>query len=453
MKDKIFGVLQRVGRSFMLPIALLPVAGLLLGIGSSFTNPTTIEAYHLANIIREGGLLLSAALTSFVTGITEPLEFTFLFVAPAMYAVHCVLAGLSYMLMHIFGVGVGMTFSGGAIDFLLFGVLQGNAKTHWIWIVIVGAFYAVIYYFVFYFMIKKFNLKTPGREDDSEETKLYTRADMNAKKEGQKSGDAGAVDMTSALILKGLGGKDNLSDVDCCATRLRVTVKDPEKVEDPMLKQSGASGIIHKGNGIQVIYGPKVSVIKSNLEDFMDTPASNDLDAILGSDPADSAAEAEEEKKEAASTIEEIILGAHMNGTAIPLDDVDDEVFSMHILGDGAAIEPAEGKLYAPCDGTITNVFDTKHAITMVSSDNVEILLHVGLDTVKLGGKYFDVHVKNEQKVKKGDLLTTFDMEGIKAEGYKVTTPMVIGNTEDYSEVAVIASGNVNVGDNLVSIK
>ena len=203
-----------------------------------------------------GGLLISAALTAMLTGITEPLEFTFLFVAPAMYAVHCVYAGLSYMLMHIFNVGVGMTFSGGIIDLILFGILQGNGKTHWIWIVIVGAVYFVLYYFTFYFMISKMNLKTPGREDEGEETKLFTRSDFKAKTGVGPDGSAPAAssDPTSALILKGLGGKANLSDVDCCATRLRVTVLDAAKVSDALLKQSGASGVIHKGNGVQVIY-------------------------------------------------------------------------------------------------------------------------------------------------------------------------------------------------------
>ena len=234
-----------------------------------------------------GSLLLSAALTSMITGITEPLEFTFLFVAPLMYAVHCVLAGLSYMLMHILNVGVGMTFSGGLIDMTLFGILQGNAKTHWIWIVVVGLIYAVVYYFVFYFMITKMNLKTPGREPDDVEPKLYRRSDVNEAKAAKvKSADKRASDVVSAMILKGLGGKDNLSDVDCCATRLRVTVNDASKVMDDMLKASGASGVIHKGNGVQVIYGPKVSVIKSDLEDFIDSPYSDDPDSIIGTEEA-----------------------------------------------------------------------------------------------------------------------------------------------------------------------
>ena len=404
-----------------------------------------------------GSLLLSAALTSMITGITEPLEFTFLFVSPLMYAVHCVLAGLSYMLMHILNVGVGMTFSGGLIDMTLFGILQGNAKTHWIWIVVVGLIYAVVYYFVFYFMITKMNLKTPGREPDDVEPKLYRRSDVNEAKAAKvKSTDKRTSDVVSATILKGLGGKENLSDVDCCATRLRVTVNDASKVMDDMLKASGASGVIHKGNGVQVIYGPKVSVIKSDLEDFIDSPYSDDPDSIIGTEKASDKIE-EKPQTEGAENTETngktITLYSHMNGTAVKLEDVEDEVFSQKILGEGAAVEPSEGKLYAPCDGKIDSVFDTKHAVNMVSDDGVEILLHIGIDTVKLGGQYFEAHVSDGQEVKKGDLLISFDMDKIKAAGYKVTTPLIIGNTDDFASVEPVAQNSVSAGDMILKIK
>lgn len=208
-----------------------------------------------------GGLLLSAALTAMITGITEPIEFTFLFVAPLLYGVHCIFAGLSFMLMHILKVAVGMTFSGGLIDFILFGVLQGNAKTNWVYAVPVGIGYAVIYYFLFKFAIMKFNLMTPGREEDELESKLYTRKDLEATKN----------ENTSQLIVEGLGGIDNISDLDCCATRLRIKVVDADKVDESILKQSGAAGVIKKGDGVQVIYGPRVTVIKSELEDYMES--------------------------------------------------------------------------------------------------------------------------------------------------------------------------------------
>lgn len=405
-----------------------------------------------------GGLLLSAALTSMITGITEPLEFTFLFVAPAMYGVHCVLAGLSYMLMHILNVGVGMTFSGGAIDLTLFGVLQGNSKTNWIWIVIVGLVYAVIYYFVFYFMITKFNFKTPGREADDEETKLYTRQDVNDRKNKADKKSDGTVDIVSALILKGLGGKENISDVDCCATRLRITVINPDLVQDNLLKDSGASGVVRKGDGIQVIYGPQVSVVKSNLEDFMETDASNNLDEVFG--VTDSEKPKEEKSHNTAEKIGEDkenskaeILFAHLTGEVVPLENVEDAVFSNKVIGDGIAVEPTVGELYAPCDGKVDTVFDTKHAVSLISEKGCNMILHIGIDTVKLNGQFFESHVKSGQQVKKGDLLITFDIDEIKKAGYKLTTPMVICNTPDYSEFNHLKAGAITAGEEILEIK
>lgn len=401
-----------------------------------------------------GSLLVSAALTAMLTGITEPIEFTFLFVAPLMYAIHCVYAGLAYMLMHIFNVGVGMTFSGGLIDLTLFGILQGNAKTSWIWIPIAGAAYFFVYYFTFYFMITKMNLKTPGREADDEETKLFTRSDFKAKTgvgpDGAAPAQGGFSDPTSALILKGLGGKANLSDVDCCATRLRVTVIDSERVDDALLKQSGASGVIHKGNGVQVIYGPQVAVIKSNLEDFLDTP---DADRVM-SDAATAPAPIVEKPAVPASKRKDSVLAAHMNGTVVPMEEVQDEAFAACVLGEGVAIEPSEGRLYSPADGVVENVFDTKHAIGIMTEDGTELLLHIGINTVQLGGKYFEVHVAMDQPVKKGDLLVTFDKDAIAGEGYLLTTPMIVCNTDDYSAVKPLAEdGEIQIGQPLLEMK
>ena len=398
-----------------------------------------------------GGLLISAALTSMLTGITEPLEFTFLFVAPSMYVVHCIYAGLAYMLMHILNVGVGMTFSGGLIDLTLFGIMQGNAKTHWLWVVVVGIAYFFLYYFTFYFMITKGNLKTPGREDDDEETKLFTRSDFKAKTGvGPDGSGVAASDPVSAKILQGLGGKANISDVDCCATRLRVTVIDPAKVSDAVLKGSGASGVVHKGNGIQVIYGPQVAVIKSNLVDFMETPAAA---AIGPATEASASAPAAAPAAPAGDKKQDAVLGAPMAGTIVPMAEVKDEAFASCALGEGVAVEPAEGKLFAPADGSIDNVFDTKHAIGMTTDSGVELLLHVGIDTVKLGGQHFTAHVANDQKVKKGDLLLSFDMEAIKAAGYLCTTPMIVCNTDEYQSVTPIATGKVKPGQAVLEVK
>lgn len=394
-----------------------------------------------------GGLLLSAALTSMITGITEPLEFTFLFVAPAMYGVHCVLAGLSYMLMHILNVGVGMTFSGGLIDLTLFGILQGNAKTNWVWIIVVGAAYAVIYYFVFYFMIKKLNLKTPGREPDDAEPKLYRRSDFDKSKSSKESSQ----DVVSALILSGLGGKENISDIDCCATRLRVTVKNPALVDDRLLKESGASGVIHKGNGVQAVYGPQVSVVKSNLEDFMQTAESNTSSCVTGK--TEPVAEPSEKHEIKAEKTHKSTLYAHMSGRIVPIEKVEDDVFSQKILGEGVAVEPSEGRLYSPCGGTVDSIFDTKHAVNILSEDGVEVLLHIGIDTVKLGGRFFESHVSDGQKVRKGDLLITFDIDKIREAGFKLTTPMIVGNSDDYSSFNIAADGTVSAGDRLLEIE
>ena len=385
-----------------------------------------------------GGLLLSAALTAFLTGITEPLEFTFIFVALPMYAVHCVLAGLSFMLMHILNVGVGMTFSGGLIDLVLFGVMQGNAKTHWVWVVVVGAVYFVLYYIIFRFMISKFDYKTPGR-DDAEEVKLYTRADVNARSAASGSTAPAGDDPVSALIVEGLGGANNLSDVDCCATRLRCTVKDAALVKQDVLKASGASGVICKGNGVQVVYGPKVAVIKAKLEDYLENAPKT---------PAATAAPAP-----AAPAAKDTVLSACLNGTVVPLADVKDEAFASGVLGDGIAIEPTDGELVAPADGEISSTFETHHAVGMTTADGAELLMHIGIDTVKLGGKHFTCLVNEGDKVKKGQPLIRFELEAIKAEGYPVTTPLIVCNTDDYAAVAAKASGTVKQGDALLELK
>ena len=399
-----------------------------------------LAMYHCAKPEKKkaaGGLLLSAALTAFLTGITEPLEFTFIFVALPMYAVHCVLAGLSYMFMHILNVGVGMTFSGGLIDMVLFGVMQGNAKTHWIWIVVVGVVYFVIYYLVFRFMITKFDYKTPGR-DDAEEVKLYTRADVNARDAASGSAAPAGDDPVSALIVEGLGGKANISDVDCCATRLRCTVKDAALVRQDVLKASGASGVICKGNGVQVVYGPKVAVIKAKLEDYLETAPKT---------PAAAAAPAP------AAAAKDTVLAACLTGTVVPLAEVKDEAFASGALGDGIAIEPAVGELVAPADGEISSTFDTHHAVGMTTVDGAELLMHIGIDTVKLGGKHFTYLVNEGDKVRKGQPLIRFDIEAIKAEGYPVTTPLIVCNTDEYAAVTPKASGTVKQGDALLELK
>ena len=365
------------------------------------------------------GLLISAALTSFLTGITEPIEFTFLFVAPFLYIIHCVFAGLSYMLMHILDVGVGLTFSGGLIDFILFGVLQGNAKTNWIRIVLVGLAYFAVYFALFYFLIKKFNLKTPGREDDNEETKLYSRKDYNEKNSSDKSAD----------ILKALGGKKNIRDLDCCATRLRITVENSDVVDKDLLKTTGALGVVIKGNGVQVIYGPKVTVIKSKLEDYI-RDGNEDI------------------------TINDVFceLKSPFKGKTVPLINVPDEVFSKKMLGEGIAIIPddEENTVHSPLNGVVTEITDSKHAICLKGENGAEVLIHIGLDTVNLGGEHFDVLVKKGAKVKQGNALVRFDAKSIRNENYNLITPVIITNYENYKDFAFNENKDVTTNDVII---
>ena len=390
-----------------------------------------------------GGLLLSAALTSMFTGITEPIEFSFLFVAPMLFAVQVVLAGAAYMIAHMLNIAVGLTFSGGFLDLLLFGILQGNDKTSWLLIIPAGIIYFFLYYFIFKFLIKKFNLKTPGREDDDEETKLYTKADVNARKEAEKGVAAGQPNALSAMIAKGLGGADNISDVDCCATRLRVTVKNADQVDEGVLKQSGAAGVIKKGKGVQVIYGPRVSVIKSDLEEYLQNPVEVEETPVQ--------AVVEEPVKEEKKEIKEIFV-APMKGEAKLINETPDPTFAQKMMGDGIVIFPSDGNVYSPCDATIQFVFDTKHAIGLTSSEGIDILIHAGIDTVKLGGKGFNVLVENGQKVEKGAKLMEIDLQYIRKNAPSDAVPLVFTNLGDH-HLELLKLGNVNAGDEIIRVR
>ena len=401
------------------------------------------------------GLLLSAALTSMITGITEPLEFTFLFVAPLLYGIHCVFAGLAYMLMHVFKVGVGMTFSGGLIDMFLFGVMQGNGKTNWIWIVIVGIAYFIVYYFLFSFLIKKLDLKTPGR-DDSEEVKLYRRSDVEAKKNGGKSenGDNSVVDELSEMITNGLGGKKNISDVDCCATRLRCTVFKAELVNDGMLKATGASGVVHKGNGVQVIYGPKVTVIKSNLEDYLETAPNieyNNNDS-QSEEVENKTEDGNNQKEQETRIVKSIIISSPITGKAADLSTAPDEAFASKMMGDGAVVTPTDSVVKAPADGEIVFVFDTKHAVGFTTEDGISMIIHVGIDTVKLNGEGFDVMVEAGQKVKKGDPIMKLDLDYLSANAPSLASPVMCTELSDNQKIRLLKEGDIQAGESLFAI-
>ena len=380
-----------------------------------------------------------------LTGITEPLEFTFLFVAPAMYIVHCVFAGASYMIMHILNVGVGLTFSGGLIDLTLFGIMQGNAKTSWLWIPVVGVIYFIVYYLVFSFMIKRFDYKTPGRDDS--EIKLYTRKDVNAKNAAEGAASAGGDNELSRQIMLGLGGKANISDVDCCITRLRCTVHDATKVDQQLLRETGASGVICKGQGVQVVYGPRVSNIKSDLEAYLASPESDKAEA------ASAPAAAAETAPAAVASGKAIVIASPLNGKVIPLEEVADGVFSEKMVGDGFAVEPTDNQVYAPADCEVTTVFGTKHAIGLTTPEGCELLIHLGIDTVQLNGAPFTINIKEGDTLKKGDLIGSFDEKAILDAGYRTVTPVVVTNSDAYTSFQLLKTGSTTHGEDTLSVE
>ena len=390
-----------------------------------------------------GGLLLSAALTSIITGITEPLEFSFLFVAPVLFIISGIFAGLAYMLCHILNITVGLTFSGGFIDLALFGILQGNDKTSWLLIIPLGIAFFLVYYFLFSFLIKKFNFKTPGREEGSQETKLYTKADYNARKaEGNQQ------DETSATITQGLGGADNIKDVDCCATRLRVTVHDGGKVNQDVLKTTGAAGVIQKGEGVQVVYGPQVNIIKAHLEEYLRSGAAS------AAAPAaqETAAAAEEKPTEHGRLLRTIVIGSPFHGEAASITASPDEAFAEKMMGDGATVVPCEGVVTAPCDAEISFVFDTQHALGLKLEEDIEVLIHVGINTVALEGKGFKALVKEGDQVKKGDRLLEFDLDYIRENADSTSSPVLFTTMEDNQELRLLKSGHVKPGEDLLAL-
>ena len=390
-----------------------------------------------------GSLLLSAAISSAVTGITEPLEFAFLFVAPPLYVIHCAFAGLSYMLMHMLNVGIGMTFSGGFLDFFLFGILQGNTKTSWLHVIPVGILYFIVYFIVFRVMILKFNYQTPGHEKDN-------AAPVNN------------ADNKSQQILDGLGGLENISDLSCCATRLRVTLHRPSKLNKEKLLATGAAAAVANGDGVQVVYGPEVTVIHARLQDYIaqiipasssaaDNSAAAPTTSAEVSNPAVSAEAKDSDNLSVADAITDIVY-APCNGTVIPLKEINDGVFSEGYIGEGLAIEPVDGSFYAPFDCSVAMVFDTHHAIALHTANDTELILHVGLDTVKLKGQHLEVFVQEGQKIQKGDLILRADLEGIQSAGYRTVTPVIITGASGAESVELLKTGPVHIGDAVLKV-
>ena len=390
-----------------------------------------------------GSLLLSAAISSAVTGITEPLEFAFLFVAPPLYVIHCAFAGLSYMLMHMLNVGIGMTFSGGFLNFFLFGILQGNTKTSWLHVIPVGILYFIVYFIVFRVMILKFNYQTPGHEKDN-------AAPVNN------------ADNKSQQILDGLGGLENISDLSCCATRLRVTLHRPSKLNKEKLLATGAAAVVANGDGVQVVYGPEVTVIHARLQDYIaqiisassstaDNSAAVPTTSAEVSNPAVSAEAKDSDNLSIADAITDIVY-APCNGTVIPLKEINDGVFSEGYIGEGLAIEPVDGSFYAPFDCSVAMVFDTHHAIALHTANDTELILHVGLDTVKLNGQHLEVFVQEGQEIQKGDLILRADLEGIQSAGCRTVTPVIITGAGGAESVELLKTGPVHIGDAVLKV-
>ncbi len=349
------------------------------------------------------GLMGSAALTSFLTGITEPLEFSFLFVAPLLFFIHAILDGLAFLTMYLLDVHLGYTFSGGFIDFVLLGVLPN--QTNW-WLVIpVGLVYAVIYYFVFRLLITKFNYKTPGREDKQVEASTATASELPFE------------------VLDAMGGQENIKHLDACITRLRVEVKEKSKVDVAGLKELGASGVLEVGNNMQAIFGPKSDQIKHDMAMIMKGEITK---------PTETTVPVEDDNKVThMDDLDEVEIYSPGKGQIIPLSEVPDQVFAQKMMGDGVGFVPEDGEIVAPFDGTVKTIFPTKHAIGIESDEGIELLIHIGIDTVKLDGSGFESMVSTGDTIKKGQKLMQVDLDYIKANAPSIVTPLILTNLEN----------------------
>lgn len=378
-----------------------------------------LAMYHTARPEKKkivAGLLGSGALTSLLTGITEPLEFSFMFVSPILYLMHAILDGLSFVIITMLDINIGYTFSGGGIDFFLFGILPGREP--W-WIVcIVGLIFAAIYYFLFRFMITKFNLMTPGREvkADSEDTENKREASALAEN-----------------ILVAMGGQENIDTLNACITRLRVSVHDVSKVDKDELKALGAAGVLEVGQNIQAIFGPRSEIIKGQMQDVMSGKKVKVVEEMAEETP-------KIQDKETETATQSIVVPA--TGELMEITEVPDQVFSGKMMGDGFAIKPTNGEFVSPVNGKIINVFPTKHAIGIMSDDGKEILIHIGIDTVHLNGEGFEMMIAEGDEVVQGDVLVKVDLPYIEKHATSIITPIVFTNLAENEQV-VIKSGAV----------
>lgn len=392
------------------------------------------------------GFYTSSALTSFMTGITEPIEFPMLFASPVLYyGVHCVLFGISGVLAYLLGTGVALTFSGGVIDFILYGVLPGNAITRWVPLLIMGLVFGVIYYFIFKFGIKKFNWNVPGRDAiAADDDKISQNADYSKLNDKEKR---------AYKIVAGLGGADNLDDVTNCATRLRVKVKDGSKVDKDLLATTGSSGTVVQGNNVQVVYGTTVPNVKASVEDLIDRGlAPREVEA------SDAHVEeiTEEKKEEVKATSDKsasLKTYAPADGTIVELEEVSDPVFSGKLMGDGYALRPTANDIYAPVAGEVVMVANTNHAIGIKTEEGLEVLVHMGIDTVALEGQGFGLLVKEGDKITKDSHIAVMDLDFIKENGKQTDIMVIVTNSEAINGIALNEKREVKAGEEVGEIE
>ena len=400
--------------------------GILIGVAAAIyhnVDPDKKQKYK--------GMMIATALATFLTGVTEPIEYMFMFVATPLYLVYSVVQGAAFAMADIVNLRV---HSFGSIEFLTRTPMAINAGLGWdvvnfIWVSVV---FGVAMYFIANFMIQKFKFATPGRLGNYETAEGSDDASVS-------SSDTKVAETSQAVnIINLLGGRANIVDVDACMTRLRVTVKEADKVgNEEQWKAEGAMGLVMKGNGVQAIYGPKADVLKSDIQDLLDS--GEVIPETLPSQKAESAT-AEVAYKGVTEEVETVA-----DGQVIAITDVKDPVFSQKMMGDGFAVEPENGKIYSPVAGTVTSVFPTKHALGLLTENGLEVLVHIGLDTVSLEGKPFEVHVSEGQKVAAGELLVTADLEAIKAAGRETSTVVVFTNAAAIKSVTVEKLGQAAV--------
>ena len=397
--------------------------GILMGVIVAIYRNVDADKKH-----QYKGMMIATALATFLTGVTEPIEYMFMFIATPLYLVYSVVQGAAFAMADIVHLRV---HSFGSIEFLTRTPLAINAGigmdiVNFIWVTVL---FAVIMYFIANFMIKKFNYATPGRNGN------YETAE-GASEEAAPGTPKVAAASQAVNIINLLGGRANIVDVDACMTRLRVTVKDADRVgTEEQWKAEGAMGLVMKGQGVQAIYGPKADVLKSDIQDILDSGE------VIPETLPSQMTETQQNTVHYEGVTEEVYSVA--DGQVVALEQVEDPVFAQKMMGDGFAVEPANGNIVSPVTGTVSSIFPTKHALGLVTDSGLEVLVHIGLDTVSLEGKPFTVHVSEGQKVAAGDLLVTADLDAIREAGRKTSTVVVFTNGDVLKSVKLEQTGSL----------